>query len=72
MVVGLICFPPTATCPPVAGALSESLAGLSQPVEAAFFPHIACAIFRDMPEFCEKFGEVLAPLARTEVSAATA
>jgi hypothetical protein len=42
----------------MAGLLSEFLAGIAQPVEAAFFPHIACAIFRDRPEFCDKFGEV--------------
>ena len=63
-----------AACPPVAGPLSETLAGISQPVEAAFFPHIACAIFRDRPEFCDKFDEVpnqLEPAVVTGPSALT-
>lgn len=55
-------LPPDAACPPMAGLLSETLARNPQPVEAAFFPHIACAIFRDRPEFCDKFDEVLGPL----------
>jgi len=62
-------LPPDAACPPVAGLLSVSLAGILQPVEAAFFPHIACAIFRDRPEFCDKFGEVPGPLESAVVTA---
>jgi hypothetical protein len=56
-------------CPPMAGLLSETLARNSQPVEAAFFPHIACAIFRDRPEFCDKFGQVPDPLEPAVVTA---
>jgi hypothetical protein len=55
-------LPPDAACPPVAGLLSETPTGIPQPAEATFFPHIACAIFRDRPELCDKFREVPGPL----------